>query len=98
MRLVRDLGGELRGEPRRADAGLAREQDDLAHAGPGLAQALAQQGALRHPPTRSVSPRRAASNRLSAAATPATMKASTGSVKPFTVWRPRSVSRNRSPI
>ncbi len=50
VRLVRDLGGELSGEPRLADAGLAREQDDLAGAGPGLAQAVAQQGALRRPP------------------------------------------------
>ena len=49
VRLVRDLGGELSGEPRLADAGLAREQDDLAGAGPGLAQAVAQQGALRRP-------------------------------------------------
>ena len=32
-----------------ADAGLAREQDDLAGAAPGLAQAVAQQGALRRP-------------------------------------------------
>jgi hypothetical protein len=29
VRLVRDLGGELSAEPRLADAGLAREQDDL---------------------------------------------------------------------
>jgi hypothetical protein len=49
VRLARDLGGELSGEPRLADAGLAREQDDLAGAGPGLAQAVAQQGALRRP-------------------------------------------------
>src|SRR6516225_10592688 len=49
VRLARDLGGELRGEPRLADAGLAREQDDLAGAGPGRAQAVAQQGALRRP-------------------------------------------------
>jgi len=49
MGLVRDFGGELSAEPRLADAGLAREQDDLAGAGPGRAQALAQQGALRHP-------------------------------------------------
>src|SRR6516162_4595734 len=49
VRLVRDLGGELSAEPRLADAGLAREQDDLAGAGPGLAQAVAQQGALRRP-------------------------------------------------
>jgi hypothetical protein len=49
VRLVRDLGGELSGEPRLADAGLAREQDDLAGAGPGLAQAVEQQGALRRP-------------------------------------------------
>src|SRR5215472_18108753 len=47
MGLVRDLGGALSGEPRFADAGLAREQDDLAGAGPGLAQAVVQQGALR---------------------------------------------------
>jgi hypothetical protein len=45
-----DLGGELSREPRLADAGLARKQDDLAGAGPGLAQAVAQQGALRRPP------------------------------------------------
>src|SRR5215831_7673153 len=50
VRLVRDLGGELGAEPRLADAGLAREQDDLAGAGPGRAQAVAQQGALRRPP------------------------------------------------
>ena len=49
VRLARDLGGELSGEPRLADAGLAREQDDLAGAGPGRAQAVAQQGALRRP-------------------------------------------------
>jgi len=49
VRLVRDLGGELSGEPRLADAGLARGQDDLAGAGPSLAQAVAQQGALRRP-------------------------------------------------
>jgi len=49
VRLVRDLGGELSGEPRLANAGLAREQDDLAGAGPGLVQAVAQQGALRRP-------------------------------------------------
>src|SRR5215467_15985698 len=49
MGLVRDLGGELSAEPRLADAGLAREQDDLAGAGPGLAQAVAQQGAFRRP-------------------------------------------------
>src|SRR5262249_61542896 len=49
VRLVRDLGGELSGEPRLADAGLAREQDDLSGAGPSLAQAVAQQGALRRP-------------------------------------------------
>src|SRR4051812_26403247 len=49
MRLVPDLGGELRGEPGLADTGLTREQDDLAGAGPGLAQAIAQQGALRRP-------------------------------------------------
>jgi hypothetical protein len=47
--LARDLGGELSGEPRLADAGLAREQNNLAGAGPGLAQAVAQYGALRHP-------------------------------------------------
>ena len=41
------FGGELSGEPRVADAGVAREQDDLAGAAPGLAQAAAQQGALR---------------------------------------------------
>jgi hypothetical protein len=50
VRLVRDPGGELSGEPRLADAGLARKQHDLADAGPGLAQAVAQQGALRRPP------------------------------------------------
>src|SRR6516162_656849 len=50
VRLVRDLGGELSAEPRLADAGLAREQDNLAGAGPGPAQAVAQQGALRGPP------------------------------------------------
>jgi hypothetical protein len=50
VRLVCDLGGELSGEPRFADSGLAREQDDLAGAGPGFAQAVAQQGALRRPP------------------------------------------------
>jgi hypothetical protein len=50
VRLVRGLGGELSAEPRLADAGLAREQDDLAGAGPGPAQAVAQQGALRRPP------------------------------------------------
>src|SRR5262245_16806908 len=49
VRLVRDLAGELGGEPRLADAGLAREQHDLAGAGPGRAQAIAQQGALCHP-------------------------------------------------
>jgi len=49
VRLARDHGGELSGEPRLADAGLAREQDDLAGAGPGRAQAVAQQGALRRP-------------------------------------------------
>ena len=49
VRLARDLGGELSCEPRLADAGLAREQDDLARAAPALAQAVAQQGALRHP-------------------------------------------------
>src|SRR5215469_10280100 len=49
VRLARDLGGELSAKPRLADAGLAREQDDLAGAGPGLVQAVAQQGALRHP-------------------------------------------------
>ena len=49
VRLARDLGGELSAEPRLADAGLAREQDDLAGAGPGLAQALVQQGAFRCP-------------------------------------------------
>ena len=49
VRLVRDLDGELSAEPRLADAGLARKQDDLAGAGPGRAQAVAQQGALRHP-------------------------------------------------
>src|SRR6516165_3120832 len=49
VRLVRDLGSELSAEPRLADAGLAREQDDLAGAGPGLAQAVAQQGTLRRP-------------------------------------------------
>jgi hypothetical protein len=54
-----------------ADAGLAREQDDPAGVAPGLAQAVAQQGTLRRP-TRSVSRRRAASSRLSAAATPST--------------------------
>jgi hypothetical protein len=50
VRLVRDLGRELSGEPRLADAGLTREQDDLAGAGPGLAQPVAQPGALRRPP------------------------------------------------
>src|SRR5215469_3994888 len=49
MRLARDLGGELSSEPRLADAGLAREQNDLARASPGLAQTVAQQGVLRHP-------------------------------------------------
>ena len=49
VRLARDLGSELSGEPRLADAGLAREQDDLAGAAPGLAQAVAQQGTLRRP-------------------------------------------------
>ena len=49
VRLVRDLGGELSAEPRLADAGLARKQDDLAGAGPGLTQALAQHRTLRHP-------------------------------------------------
>src|SRR6516225_8839873 len=49
VRLARDLGGKLSAEPRLADAGLAREQDDLAGAGPGLAQAVAQQGAFRCP-------------------------------------------------
>jgi hypothetical protein len=49
VRLARDLGGELSGEPRLADAGLAREQDDLAGAGPGLAQAVAQYRTLRRP-------------------------------------------------
>src|SRR6202040_1648725 len=49
VRLACDLGSELSGKPRLADAGLAREQDDLARAGPGLAQAAAQQGALRRP-------------------------------------------------
>ena len=49
-------------------------------------------------PTRSVSRRRAASKRLSVTATPSTAKASTGSAKPFAVCRPRSRSRNRSPI
>ena len=43
-------------------------------------------------PTRSVSPRRAASNRLSVTATPSTAKASTGSAKPFAVCRPRSAA------
>ena len=42
VRLVRDLGGELSGEPRLADARLARKEDDLAGAGPGRAQAVAQ--------------------------------------------------------
>jgi hypothetical protein len=42
VRLVRDLAGEVSGEPRFADAGLAREQDNLAGARPGLAQAVAQ--------------------------------------------------------
>jgi hypothetical protein len=50
VRLARDLGGELSGEPRLADAGLAREQDDLAGAAPGLVQAVVQQGALGRPP------------------------------------------------
>jgi hypothetical protein len=49
MELARDLGGELSGERRFADAGLPRKQDDLAGAGPGRAQAVAQQGALRRP-------------------------------------------------
>jgi hypothetical protein len=49
VRLARDLRGELNGEPRLADAGLAREQDDLAGAGPGPAQAVAQQSLLRRP-------------------------------------------------
>ena len=49
VRLVHDLSGELSAEPRLADAGLAREQHDLAGAGPGLAQTVAQQGALRRP-------------------------------------------------
>ena len=43
VRLVRDLGGELSAEPRLADAGLAREQDDLSGAGPSFAQAVAQE-------------------------------------------------------
>jgi hypothetical protein len=47
--LVRDLGGELSAEPRLADAGLAREQDDLAGACPGVAQAVAQYRTLRRP-------------------------------------------------
>src|SRR5215472_14255644 len=47
VRLARNLGGELSHEPRLADAGLAREQDDLAGAGPGLAQAVAQYRTLR---------------------------------------------------
>jgi len=50
VRLARDLGGELSGETRLADAGLAREQDDLAGAAPGLVQAVVQQGALGRPP------------------------------------------------
>jgi len=49
VRRVRDIGCELSGEPRLADAGLAREQHNLAGAGPGLAQTVAQQGALRRP-------------------------------------------------
>jgi hypothetical protein len=49
VRLARDLGGELSGEPRLADARLAREQDYLAGAGPGLAQAGAQYRTLRRP-------------------------------------------------
>src|SRR5262249_42505945 len=49
VRLARDLGGELSAEPRLADAGPAREQDDLASAGPGRAQAVAQKGALGRP-------------------------------------------------
>ena len=47
--LARDLGGELDGEPGLADASLARKQDDLAGAGPGRAQALAQYRTLRRP-------------------------------------------------
>jgi hypothetical protein len=50
VRLGGDLGGELSAQPRLADAGLAREQDNLTGAGPGLAQGVAQQCALRHPP------------------------------------------------
>ena len=49
VRLVRDFGGELSAEPRLADAGFARDEDDPAGAGPGRAQALAQQGALPRP-------------------------------------------------
>src|SRR4029077_17069694 len=49
VRLAPDLGGELSAEPRLADAASAGEQDDLAGAAPGLAQAVAQQGALRRP-------------------------------------------------
>jgi hypothetical protein len=48
--LVRDLGCELSTEPRLADAGLAREQHDLAGAGPGLSQAVAQHRTLCRPP------------------------------------------------
>jgi hypothetical protein len=47
--LARDLGGELSGEPRLADAGFAREQDNLAGPGPGRAQTVEQQGVLRCP-------------------------------------------------
>jgi hypothetical protein len=49
VRLARDLGDELSGEPRLADAALAREQDDLARTTPGRAQPVAQQGTLRRP-------------------------------------------------
>jgi len=49
VRLALDLGSELSGEPRLADAGLARGHDNLAGAGPGLAQAVAQYRTLRRP-------------------------------------------------
>src|SRR5262249_38704035 len=46
-------------------------------------------------PTNSVSPRCAASNRLSAVATPSATKASTGSAKPLAVSRPRPRTREK---